>query len=79
MDFFVIQKLKTYLQVIQAYVLKLKMVFYLQKNTVLHHLIKLLNLKTKDVKNYMFNRLKMSEGEIELPDPIIMENDKLMK
>ncbi|MDX5716392.1 DUF4300 family protein [Clostridioides difficile] len=33
----------------------------------------------EDVKNYMFNRLKMSEGEIELPDPIIMENDKLMK
>ncbi|KPI56859.1 hypothetical protein IM33_03305 [Clostridioides difficile] len=33
----------------------------------------------KDVKNYMFNRLKMTEGEIELSDPIIMENDKLMK
>ncbi|MDB3083904.1 DUF4300 domain-containing protein [Clostridioides difficile] len=33
----------------------------------------------KDVKNYMFNRLKMSEGGGELLDPIIMENDKLMK
>ncbi|MBY2475516.1 DUF4300 family protein [Clostridioides difficile] len=33
----------------------------------------------KDVKNYMFNRLKMTEGEGELLDPIIMENDKLMK
>lgn len=33
----------------------------------------------KDVKNYMFNRLKMSEGDVELLDPIIMENDKLMQ
>lgn len=33
----------------------------------------------KDVKNYMFNRLKMSEGNVELLDPIIMENDKLMQ
>lgn len=33
----------------------------------------------KDVKNYMFNRLKMSEGDAELLDPIIMENDKLMQ
>ncbi|KPI54889.1 hypothetical protein KW94_04540 [Clostridioides difficile] len=33
----------------------------------------------KDVKNYMFNRLKTSEGGGELLDPIIMENDKLMK
>lgn len=33
----------------------------------------------KDVKNYMFNRLKMPEGDVELLDPIIMENDKLMQ
>lgn len=33
----------------------------------------------KDVKDYMFNRLKMSEGDVELLDPIIMENDKLMQ
>lgn len=33
----------------------------------------------KDVKNYMFNRLKMTEGGGELLNPIIMENDKLMK
>ncbi|NMS90865.1 DUF4300 family protein [Clostridioides difficile] len=33
----------------------------------------------KDVKNYMFNRLKMTEWGEELLDPIIMENDKLMK
>lgn len=33
----------------------------------------------KDVKDYMFNRLKMSEGDVELLDTIIMENDKLMQ
>ncbi|UWD48384.1 DUF4300 family protein [Clostridioides difficile] len=33
----------------------------------------------KDVKDYMFNRLKMSEGDVELLDSIIMENDKLMQ
>lgn len=33
----------------------------------------------KDLRSYMFDRLITTEGDMPLPAPIIMENDKLMK